>query len=130
MWFIICIIVLLVLFISYQNRSIKIRTGGVNGGNKKTKLKKQYHCVEIHTEGEHCRAVEQLGTQRFLSGSAPTLPLFDCDVIDCGCYFIHHKDRRVSERRDDFSLEHKLYDQTAKEDHPKRKTRGRRSTDN
>jgi hypothetical protein len=32
--------------------------------------------------------------KRFLSGAAPKIPLPGCDVLDCKCRFIHHKDRR------------------------------------
>ena len=37
--------------------------------------------------------------KRFLSSAAPRLPLPDCDVLECKCKFVHHKDRRDGEDR-------------------------------
>lgn len=42
--------------------------------------------------------------RRFLSTAAPKLPLPACDVLECNCRFIHHKDRRTGvERRSPFA---------------------------
>ena len=37
--------------------------------------------------------------RRFLSTAAPLLPLPECEVLDCKCRFVHHKDRRASKDR-------------------------------
>jgi hypothetical protein len=37
--------------------------------------------------------------RRFLSSAAPKLPLPDCEVLDCSCRFVHHKDRRTGKDR-------------------------------
>ena len=37
--------------------------------------------------------------RRFLSSAATKLPLPGCDVLECNCRFVHHKDRRLGHDR-------------------------------
>jgi hypothetical protein len=60
---------------------------------------KTYHCVEVHKGYPACKAVEDLGTVRFLSDEAPSLPLSGCTEKKCTCAYIHHDDRRDDDRR-------------------------------
>ena len=63
-----------------------------------------YHAVSIRLGRTACRAAAELEGQRFLSASAPRLPLADCDAGECDCRFAHHADRRSgSDRRDPFT---------------------------
>lgn len=63
-----------------------------------------YHAVSIRLGRTACRAAAELEGQRFLSASAPRLPLADCDATECDCRFVHHEDRRSgSDRRDPFA---------------------------
>jgi len=63
-----------------------------------------YHAVSIKHSGHACKAAEDMMGRRFLSTAAPKLPLPGCDVLDCSCRFIHHKDRRAGkERRSPFA---------------------------
>ena len=49
--------------------------------------------------GNACTAAREMEGRRFLSSAAPRLPLPDCDVLDCGCKFAHHPDRRAKQDR-------------------------------
>ena len=63
-----------------------------------------YHAVSIKMSGPACQAAKDMAGRRFLSTAAPKLPLPDCDVLECNCRFVHHKDRRSGkERRSPFS---------------------------
>lgn len=62
-----------------------------------------YHAVSLRLGRTACRAAAELEGQRFLSASAPRLPLADCDAAECDCRFVHHEDRRSgNDRRDPF----------------------------
>lgn len=58
-----------------------------------------YHAVSIEFSGNACSAAKELEGRRFLSSAAPKLPLADCDVLECNCRFVHHKDRRAGKDR-------------------------------
>jgi hypothetical protein len=58
-----------------------------------------YHAVSIKFESHACQAAQELEGRRFLSTAAPRLPLPECDVLQCNCRFVHHKDRRSGKDR-------------------------------
>jgi hypothetical protein len=58
-----------------------------------------YHAVSIKFSSSACSAARDLEGRRFLSSAAPKLPLADCDVLECKCRFVHHKDRRAGKDR-------------------------------
>ena len=63
----------------------------------------EFHAVSIRCDSKACKAAREMEGRRFLSTAAPKLPLPDCDVLECNCRFIHHKDRRSGiERRSPF----------------------------
>lgn len=63
-----------------------------------------FHAVSIKLSGEACSAAQAMAGRRFLSGSAPKLPLPECDRPECHCRFVHHQDRRSGkDRRSPFS---------------------------
>ena len=59
----------------------------------------QFHAVSIRFSGRACDAAKEMTGRRFLATAAPNLPLPGCDVLDCGCRFTHHKDRRAGRDR-------------------------------
>lgn len=61
-----------------------------------------YHCVEIRRGTHACKAVQSLGSTRFLSDEAPRLPVPGCTAAQCTCSFIHHDDRRDDDRRNPY----------------------------
>ncbi len=62
--------------------------------------KPAYRSVEIVTDAETCcQAAKDMAGQRFLSASAPFLPLKTCDAADCRCSYKRYKDRRTDYRR-------------------------------
>ena len=87
----------------------------------------RYHCVSINPAEGACRTAMTLRGQRFLSDEAPLLPLASCDVTRCGCTFVHHKDRRRSDRRNPYTAQsHSFVIQGGVD---RRGRRGRRDTD-
>jgi hypothetical protein len=54
-----------------------------------------YHAVSVTAGHPSCVAARQLGTLRFLTGQAPSLPLAGCDVHPCECRYSHYADRRT-----------------------------------
>lgn len=59
-----------------------------------------YHCVELRYRRDACDAVKRIGARRFLPGEAPGIPVLGCDAGRCSCRYVHHEDRRDSDRRD------------------------------
>lgn len=59
----------------------------------------RFHAVSISFAGSACEAAKAMEGKRFLSSAAPRVPLPDCDVLQCKCRFIHHKDRRDGDER-------------------------------
>ena len=61
-----------------------------------------WHAVSIVTKSASCEAARSLRTTRYLSATAPRLPLDGCPVKDsCPCAYKHHADRRGPARRKD-----------------------------
>lgn len=58
-----------------------------------------YHAVSIKYSSNACRAARDMADRRFLATAAPKLPLAECNVLECKCRFVHHKDRRASKDR-------------------------------
>jgi len=58
-----------------------------------------YHAVTIKAGAESCEGAKQLAGVRFLSASAPRLPLPSCPEPACTCHYIHHADRRTGTDR-------------------------------
>ncbi|MDJ0814378.1 MAG: hypothetical protein QNJ23_11690 [Woeseiaceae bacterium] len=59
----------------------------------------EFHAVSIRFESNACKAARELEGRRFLSSAAPRLPLPECNVLECNCRFVHHKDRRSGRDR-------------------------------
>jgi hypothetical protein len=65
---------------------------------------RQYHSVSIKAGLHQCAAVRKLDGIRIISTEAPSLPLPDCDSVECSCRYEHHDDRRVAgDRRSPFT---------------------------
>jgi hypothetical protein len=62
-----------------------------------------YHAVSIKFSSNACKSARDLEGRRFLATAAPRLPLPECEVLECTCRFVHHKDRRaIKDRRSPF----------------------------
>jgi hypothetical protein len=59
----------------------------------------RFHAVSIKPGESACAAAHRFTGQRFLSATAPRLPLPMCDSPRCTCRYKHHKDRRAGPRR-------------------------------
>jgi hypothetical protein len=81
------------------------RSGTEDDAAPDTRENASYHAVSIKITGTACRAARNMAGQRFLSSAAPRLPLPKCDMSECKCRFVHHKDRRSGrDRRSPFSV--------------------------
>jgi len=145
MTFIVPTIVILFLFIYHRSlnngKKNQAKYSGCNKvgygkyGNSKRKLanklkRGKYHCVEVLSKKECCSSVFALTDKRFLPDEAPAIPLLECDYQSCSCHYVHHEDRRVAPRRDDYVLQYELYIRTQQSPHQKRTTStGRREND-
>lgn len=58
-----------------------------------------FHAVRIICSTSACQAAKDFGEQRFLTDSAPKLPLQTCDAPVCDCKYEHYPDRRDDVRR-------------------------------
>ena len=53
-----------------------------------------FHAVSIQAGSKSCAAARDLEGRRYLSSTAPMLPLKDCTQAACQCRYQHHSDRR------------------------------------
>jgi hypothetical protein len=59
-----------------------------------------YHAVSLEPGPRACQAVREMEGKRYLSTSAPKLPLEDCAAPHaCQCRYNHHSDRRAKQDR-------------------------------
>ena len=89
----------------------------------------KYHAVSIRFESNACRAARDMEGRRFLSSAAPRLPLAECDVLECNCRFIHHKDRRSGKDRRSPFAPGGIGGSTGKYEQEQRKGEDRRKSD-
>ena len=96
----IVILFVVVVLIWFFSRRSKAKSASTNKHSTKTiKKEPSFRAVSIQICPQACAAAKKLRDKRFLSGQAPMLPLADCNVKDCKCKFVHHKDRRSHEDR-------------------------------
>ena len=88
-----------------------------------------YHAVSIRFSSNACKAARELEGRRFLSNAAPRLPLPECDVLECNCRFVHHKDRRSGDDRRSLFPPPGFGGTTGRFDEEQRRGAGRRSSD-
>lgn len=80
----------------------KRREGSADVSRTQLQQKKastQFHAVSITYAGRACDAAKNMSGRRFLASAAPKLPLPECDILECGCRFSHHEDRRSQKDR-------------------------------
>jgi hypothetical protein len=58
-----------------------------------------YHSVAIRPGQACCEGAKQLAGIRFLSSTAPKLPLPHCNAGECRCRYAHFQDRRSPDDR-------------------------------
>jgi hypothetical protein len=93
------LVLLLALWLYIRRRS---RSEAVRKSVPPPEIRKEdtaFHAVSIRYSSNACNAAREMEGRRFLSSTAPRLPLPDCDVSECNCRFIHHKDRRSGRDR-------------------------------
>ena len=96
---IVALIVAVVIFLRMRSRVEPGEEAGQADPTDTARLKADFHAVSIRPGVFACKAARELEGQRFLSGTAPRIPLPECDASDCSCRFAHHADRRAGEDR-------------------------------
>jgi hypothetical protein len=92
------VLLLALLFVMRRNRGTSNRRPEMPK-RENDSADTQFHAVSLSFASSACEAAKSMEGRRFLSGTAPRIPLPDCDVLECKCRFVHHKDRRKSEDR-------------------------------
>ena len=98
---IIAIMLLVVLYVIEKRRNSSDRIRQAPRRKSSAPSATKYHAVSLRIPSSACDAAKKMEGRRFLSSAAPRIPLPDCDVLDCKCRFVHHKDRRSSDDRRD-----------------------------
>lgn len=80
----------------FGRKPVKPKTKATSNGTATTS---PYRAVSIVLGDAPCSAVHRFTRRRYLSSSAPPLPLPSCDSSACNCHFRRHKDRRAGPRR-------------------------------
>ena len=96
---IVILIIGVILFLRMRGRRAPIDDAAKAELRDTARLKIDFHAVSIRPGTFACKAARELEGERFLSGTAPRIPLPDCDASDCSCRFAHHDDRRRSDDR-------------------------------
>ena len=92
------VLLLALLFVMRRNRGTSNRRPEVPKRENES-ADTQFHAVSLTFASGACKAAKSMEGRRFLSGTAPRIPLADCDVLECKCRFVHHKDRRKADDR-------------------------------
>ncbi len=60
---------------------------------------REFQAVEVRPGSKACRSAREQRETRYLSTSAPPLPLAGCDVEVCHCRYMKYQDRRAADDR-------------------------------
>lgn len=93
------LLIAVVIFLRMRSRAPMTHEPKASDSTATVRLKADFHAVSIRPGVFACTAARELEGQRFLSGSAPRIPLPGCDAADCTCRFAHHSDRRAGDDR-------------------------------
>ncbi len=91
-------ILVLILFLMFRSGAAPSKRPAV-AQPAKSGSNVEFHAVSIKFASNACSAAKNLEGERFLSNTAPDIPLADCNVGDCKCRFVHHSDRREGDDR-------------------------------
>ena len=83
----------------WMRRRIGAHVRGAGGRVEHSRIANPYHAVSIDLGSKACAAARQQEGRRFLSASAPMLPLKGCTQAVCQCRYVHHQDRRSQRDR-------------------------------
>ena len=107
-----------------MRRRIGAQVRGAGRSVEHSRIANPYHAVSIETGSKACAEARKLEGRRYLSASAPMLPVKGCTQAKCQCRYVHHNDRRnARDRRVNFANPH------AHKMNDRREGSGRRMTD-
>ena len=92
-----------------------------------TAAKPEFSAVKVAVDLNCCQAVRDMSKQAFLTNSAPSLPVPECDAMSCRCRYTYLEDRREGERRSPVLSIYERF--TTPEQWANRGVRGRRKDD-
>ncbi len=82
----------------FQRRKIDAQMRRPGSAVEHRRIGNPYHAVSIEAGSRGCAAARGQEGKRYLSSSAPMLPLKDCTSPTCNCRYVHHNDRRTADR--------------------------------
>ncbi|MDJ0905483.1 MAG: hypothetical protein QNI96_05645 [Woeseiaceae bacterium] len=93
------LVALLLVWLLVRRRNASAAKKAESAAPRVSQESTRFHAVSIRFESNACKAARAMEGRRFLSNAAPRLPLPECDVLECNCRFVHHKDRRTGRDR-------------------------------
>jgi hypothetical protein len=96
---VVIVVLLLVIWLFVRRRNAAVASKTEPATPRVSQESSEFHAVSIRFESNACKAAREMEGRRFLSTAAPRLPLPECDVLECSCRFLHHKDRRTGRDR-------------------------------
>ena len=96
---VIIVALLLLIWLLVRRRNASSKSKAEPAAPRVSQESSEYHAVSIRFQSNACKAAREMEGRRFLSSAAPRLPLAECDVLECSCRFLHHKDRRTGRDR-------------------------------
>lgn len=96
---IVLVVLLLLLFMFFRRRGATENSRPNERRQLPIDNTKKFHAVSLKFASSACAAAKAMEGRRFLSSAAPRIPLPECDVLECKCRFVHHKDRRSGDER-------------------------------
>jgi len=98
-WFYALIPIAVVLIWFYLKRAKARSSSSRKTASSTSNREEKFRAVSIQTGPRACTAAKYLKDKKFLSAQAPELPLSRCDISDCKCKYVYHKDRRDEDDR-------------------------------
>jgi hypothetical protein len=98
-WFYALIPIAVVLIWLYIKRTKAESSSKQKRTSTAGKREEKFSAVSIQIGPGACTAAKYLRGKRFISTQAPELPLSRCDISDCKCKYVYHKDRRAEDDR-------------------------------
>jgi len=92
-WFYALIPIAVVLIWFYLKRAKARSSSSRKTASSTSNREEKFRAVSIQTGPRACTAAKYLKDKKFLSAQAPELPLSRCDISDCKCKYVYHKDR-------------------------------------
>lgn len=83
----------------FMRRRIGAQVRSAGARVEHSRVANPYHAVSIEPGVRACAEARSRDGKRYLSATAPMLPLRGCTQPTCQCHYVHYKDRRSQQDR-------------------------------